>query len=297
MFHGLSAFPLTPMNEDAIDEAAFARLLERLALARVDSICVLGSTGNYAYLSMAERKRLAELAFDHVSGVPMMVGIGALRTRDVLALAEHAQKAGAGAVLLAPVSYQKLTDEEVFGLYEAVTRSLSVPLCVYDNPGTTHFTFSDELHGRIAQLPQVGSIKIPGVPAEAEAARQRVQRLRALIPPHVTIGVSGDAHGAAGLNAGCDAWYSVIGGLLPAPLLAITRAAQAGNADEASRLSGHLQPLWALLQRHGSLRVVAAAAELLGLVASPSLPLPLQALAGEDRQQLSRVLKELGLEG
>lgn len=297
MFHGLSAFPLTPMNEDAIDEAAFARLLERLALARVDSICVLGSTGNYAYLSMAERKRLAELALDHASDVPMMVGIGALRTRDVLALAEHAQKAGAGAVLLAPVSYQKLTDEEVFGLYEAVTRSLSVPLCVYDNPGTTHFTFSDELHGRIAQLPQVGSIKIPGVPAEAEAARERVQRLRALIPPHVTIGVSGDAHGAAGLNAGCDAWYSVIGGLLPAPLLAITRAAQAGNADEASRLSGHLQPLWVLLQRHGSLRVVAAAAELLGMVASPSLPLPLQALAGEDRQQLSRVLKELGLEG
>lgn len=297
MFHGLSAFPLTPMNEDAIDEAAFARLLERLALARVDSICVLGSTGNYAYLSMAERKRLAELALDHASDVPMMVGIGALRTRDVLALAEHAQKAGAGAVLLAPVSYQKLTDEEVFGLYEAVTRSLSVPLCVYDNPGTTHFTFSDELHGRIAQLPRVGSIKIPGVPAEAEAARQRVQRLRALIPPHVTIGVSGDAHGAAGLNAGCDAWYSVIGGLLPAPLLAITRAAQAGNAGEASRLSGHLQPLWALLQRHGSLRVAAAAAELLGLVASPSLPLPLQALAGEDRQQLSRVLKELGLEG
>lgn len=297
MFHGLSAFPLTPMNEDAIDEAAFARLLERLALARVDSICVLGSTGNYAYLSMAERKRLAELALDHASDVPMMVGIGALRTRDVLALAEHAQKAGAGAVLLAPVSYQKLTDEEVFGLYEAVTRSLSVPLCVYDNPGTTHFTFSDELHGRIAQLPQVGSIKIPGVPVEAEAARQRVQRLRALIPPHVTIGVSGDAHGAAGLNAGCDAWYSVIGGLLPAPLLAITCAAQAGNADEATRLSGHLQPLWALLQRHGSLRVAAAAAELLGLVASPSLPLPLQALAGEDRQQLSRVLQELGLEG
>lgn len=297
MFHGLSAFPLTPMNEDAIDEAAFARLLERLALARVDSICVLGSTGNYAYLSMAERKRLAELALDHASDVPMMVGIGALRTRDVLALAEHAQKAGAGAVLLAPVSYQKLTDEEVFGLYEAVTRSLSVPLCVYDNPGTTHFTFSDELHGRIAQLPRVGSIKIPGVPAEAEAARERVQRLRALIPPHVTIGVSGDAHGAAGLNAGCDAWYSAIGGLLPAPLLAITRAAQAGNADEASRLSGHLQPLWALLLQHGSLRVAAAAAELLGLVASPSLPLPLQALAGEDRQQLSRVLKELGLEG
>lgn len=296
MLHGLSAFPLTPMNEDAIDEPAFTRLLERLVLARVDSICVLGSTGNYAYLGMAERKRLAELALDHASGVPMMVGIGALRTRDVLALAEHAQRAGADAVLLAPVSYQKLTDDEVFGLYEAVTRSLSVPLCVYDNPGTTHFNFSDALHARIAQLPRVGSIKIPGVPVDAAAARERVQRLRALIPAQVTIGVSGDAHGATGLNAGCDAWYSAMGGLFAGPLLAITRAAQAGNADEAARLSERLQPLWALLQRHGSLRVIAAAAELLGLVASPSLPLPLKALTGEERQQLRRVLEELELE-
>jgi 4-hydroxy-tetrahydrodipicolinate synthase len=215
----------------------------------------------------------------------------------VLALAEHAQKAGADAVLLAPISYQKLTDEEVFGLYEAVTRSLSVPLCVYDNPGTTHFAFSDALHARIAQLPRVGSIKIPGVPLDAVEARERVQRLRALIPSHVTIGVSGDAHGANGLNAGCDAWYSVIGGLFPKPLLAITRAAQAGNADEATRLSERLQPLWALFQRHGSLRVIAAAAELLDLVSSPSLPLPLKSLAGEDRQLLGRVLEQLDLEG
>jgi len=297
MFHGLCAFPLTPMNEDAIDEPAFARLLARLVAAGADSICVLGSTGNYAYLGMAERKRLAEMALDHASGVPMMVGIGALRTRDVLALAEHAQKAGADAVLLAPISYQKLTDEEVFGLYEAVTRSLSVPLCVYDNPGTTHFAFSDALHARIAQLPRVGSIKIPGVPLDAVEARERVQRLRALIPSHVTIGVSGDAHGANGLNAGCDAWYSVIGGLFPKPLLAITRAAQAGNAGEATRLSERLQPLWALFQRHGSLRVIAAAAELLGLVSSPSLPLPLKSVAGEDRQLLGRALEQLGLEG
>ena len=296
MFDGLCAFPLTPMNEDAVDEHAFARLLERLAAAAVDSVCVLGSTGNYAYLGMAERKRLAELALAHASGVPMMVGIGALRTRDVLALAEHAQKAGAGAVLLAPVSYQKLTDEEVFGLYETVTRSLSVPLCVYDNPGTTHFTFSDALHARIAQLPRIGSIKIPGVPPDAATAMERVQRLRALIPPHVTIGVSGDAHGATGLNAGCDAWYSALGGLFPAPLLAITRAARAGRADEAARLSERLQPLWTLLQRHGSLRVIAAAAELLDLVRSPSVPLPLKALEEQDRRQLRRVLEELGLE-
>jgi 4-hydroxy-tetrahydrodipicolinate synthase len=295
MFRGLSAFPLTPMNESGIDGTAFIHLLERLVAAGVDSICTLGSTGSYSYLTPVERERVAELAVDHAAGVPVIIGIGALRTRDVLTLAEHAQKAGAAGVLLAPVSYQKLTDDEVFGLYETVSRSLSIPLCVYDNPGTTHFEFSDALHGRIAHLPQVRSIKIPGVPPNPEAASERVRRLRALIPAHVTIGVSGDKFGATGLNAGCEAWYSAIGGLFPKAVLAITRAAQAGNADEATRRSERLAPLWAMFTEHGSLRVVATAAELSGLVASPSLPLPVRALAGPARMQLGELLERLEL--
>jgi len=201
MFFGLSAFPLTPMNEQGLDEAAFVCLIERLVAARVDAIGVLGSTGNYAYLTRAERARVVQLAVEHAGDVPVMAGIGALRTREVLELADDAQAAGARGVLLAPVSYQKLTDDEVFGLYETVTRALSVPLCVYDNPGTTRFSFSDALHGEIARLPHVASIKIPGVPAVPKEARLRVERLRARLPGHVSLGVSGDAFGATGLNA------------------------------------------------------------------------------------------------
>jgi 4-hydroxy-tetrahydrodipicolinate synthase len=296
MFAGLSAFPLTPMNEDGIDEAGFTTLVARLAAAGVDSIGALGSTGSYAYLGRAERAQVARLAVAHAGKVPVIVGIGALRTRDVLAFAEDAQQAGVAGVLLAPVSYQKLSADEVFGLFETVTRELSVPLCVYDNPGTTHFEFSDELHGRIAQLPNVRSIKIPGVQADPAAAKARVDRLRALIPAHVSIGVSGDAFGATGLNAGCETWYSVIGGLFPKTALAITRAAHAGNADEAARLSDRLKPLWALFGQYGgSLRVVAAAAEGLGLVRQPCLPLPLKAAEGAARQQVAALIEALEL--
>lgn len=71
----------------------------------------------------------------------------------------------------------------------------------------------------------------------SDAAKSRVERLRTLIPSHVTIGVSGDAFSAAGLNAGCQAWYSVIGRLLPKKSLAVTRTAQAGDAQEAMHLS------------------------------------------------------------
>lgn len=177
MFTGLSAFPLTPVSEQDIKEYELIGLVEHLAEAGVDSIGVLGSTGNYAYLSHAERARVVKLSVENAAGVPIIAGIGALRTREVLANAESAQEAGASGVLLAPVSYQKLTDDEVFELYTTVCKSLSVPLCVYDNPGTTHFEFSDELHGRIAHLPQVRSIKIPPVNSDIQAATERVARL------------------------------------------------------------------------------------------------------------------------
>ena len=59
MFTGLSAFPLTPLADDAVDEHAFVRLIERLSEAKVDSITALGSTGSYAYLSGEERSRVA----------------------------------------------------------------------------------------------------------------------------------------------------------------------------------------------------------------------------------------------
>lgn len=294
MFTGLSAFPLTPITDHGIDEESFARIVERLAAARVDSITALGSTGSYPYLDRAERARAARLAVEHSGTTPVIVGIGSVRTRDVLELAGDAQAAGASGVLLAPVSYQALTEDEVFGLYEDVTAELSVPLVVYDNPGTTHFTFTDDLYARIAELPHVDSIKIPGVPTDPGPAAERVSALRALLPS-VTVGVSGDPLAATGLNSGCHAWYSVVAGTLPKPALAITRAAEAGDANSATAESQRLQPLWELFGRHGSLRVVSAIAEILGLVGHPNLPRPLRELPEDDRAAVARVVAQLDL--
>lgn len=293
MFTGLSAFPLTPIDENSIDEHAFVGLVSRLAAAGVDSIGALGSTGGYAYLGRDQRAWAARVAVEAAGTTPVIVGIGALRTRAVLDLAADAQAAGAAAVLLAPMTYQALTDDEVFRLYEAVTAELTIPLVVYDNPGTTHVTFSDELHGRIAALPNIGSIKIPGI--AAATAPGRIAALRTVVPAHVTIGVSGDWLAAGGLLGGADAWYSVLAGVFPETALAITRAALAGNSAEAVQASNRLEPLWALFRRHGSLRVMSAAAETLRLIGTPNLPLPLLGLDLTARSEVEAALHDLGL--
>src|SRR5699024_7489752 len=94
MFRGLSAFPLSPLVHGALDETAFVRLVDRLVTAGVDSICVLGSTGNYAYLSPKQRARIVRLGVEHAGGVPVIAGVGALATDQVLSHVEAAQEAG-----------------------------------------------------------------------------------------------------------------------------------------------------------------------------------------------------------
>lgn len=295
MFTGLSAFPLTPLRDGKVDENAFVGLIENLVSAEVDSIGALGSTGSYAYLNREERRLAAQLAVGAAGDVPVIVGIGAVATRDVLLLAEDAQAAGASALLLPPVSYQALRADEVFELYETVAHRVSLPLVVYDNPGTTHFQFTDELHGRIAALPNIASIKIPAVPADPAQASARVASLRAVIPGHVSIGVSGDAAAVNGLNAGCELWYSVMGGLFPRTARALVEASRSGQSERGLEESARLEPLWALFREYGSLRVIATAAEILGHAAANCLPLPLKRLDGPSTQRVAQVLKTLQL--
>lgn len=296
IYKGLSAFPLTPLHDDAVDEQAFIGLVERLSAAGVDSITALGSTGSYAYLSDAERARVARLAVEHAGGTPVFVGIGAVRTSQVLTNVDSAETAGAAGILLAPITYQPLTQDDVFELYRTVSEYTDLPVIIYDNPGTTHFTFTTDLYARIAELPGIASIKIPGVPADPAEASAHVAAIRSAIPDHVTIGISGDASAATGLNAGCQVWYSVIGGTVPDPALAITRAALDGRPEDSAAESERLDPLWRLFAEFGgSLRVTAAIAEHLGLAPARCLPLPIQGLTDAQRVQVTETVDDLGL--
>lgn len=140
IFRGLSAFPLTPANADGVvDTEAFAIMIDRLAAAGVDSIAVLGSTGTYAFLDRSERSRALAAAVETVAGdVPLIAGIGAMRTSWVKELARDAERLGADGLLLAPVSYAPLTQDEVFAHFDATAAATGLRICIDNNPSTTH---------------------------------------------------------------------------------------------------------------------------------------------------------------
>ncbi len=274
IFSGLSAFSLTPTNaEGIVDVDALAILVDRLATAGVDSIGLLGSTGIYAYLDRSERKRALAAGLEAAAGrVPIIVGVGALRTSWSQELARDAECAGAAGLLLAPMSYTPLTQDEAAQHYLAVSSATELPLCIYNNPGTTGFRFTAELIGRLAGTPRIAAIKMP-LPADGDFTGE-LTALRQHTLGTFRIGYSGDWGAASSLLAGGAAWYSVVAGLLPDIALRLTRAAQAGQKGDTRHLNTALTPLWELFQTYGSLRIMYAIADQLSLkVGDPPLPL------------------------
>ena len=293
IFKGLSAFPLTPIDAAGnLIEDALNTFLTRIQAAGADSIGLLGSTGGYTFLTREQRRHAVESAVQCIGGkIPLIVGVGALRTDEAQALAHDAADAGADALLLAPVSYTPLTQEEGFQHFKAVAEATDLPLCVYNNPGTTKFVFSHELIARLAHVENIQAIKMP-LPVDGDYADE-LSKLRSETPEDFSIGYSGDWGAKDALLAGCDAFYSVIAGLFPVEALALTRAAQAGNKVEAERINAAFEPLWDLFRTYGSFRVMYVIADLLGL-AKIEPPRPILPLAAEARSQVEAALNQLG---
>ena len=294
LLRGLSAFPITPADaEGRVDVDALCRLVAPLCAAKVNSIGLLGSTGTYAYLSRSERRRALDAALGEAAGqVPILVGVGALRTDEAVRLAQDARAAGAAAGLLAPVSYTPLTEDEVFEHFATVARESRLPLCIYDNPSTTHFRFSPALIGRLSRLPEIIAVKSPA-PEPQEVARH-LRDLRSVVPAKFSLGYSGDWNSVEALIAGGDAWYSVVAGLFPRISMGLVQAVQTGDPAEARRLNKRLEPLWSLFKEFSSLRVIYAAADALG-ICSAEPPCPIRPLTGAARQRVAYTLKGLDL--
>jgi 4-hydroxy-tetrahydrodipicolinate synthase len=291
---GLSAFPITPADTGGtVDTSALQRLLAPLVAAKVDSIGLLGSTGTYPFLSRTERRRATDAALATTNGqVPVLVGIGALRTDEAIALAQDARAAGASAGLLAAVSYTPLTDAEVFEHFSTVATASDLPIVIYDNFATTHFRFSAELVGRIAHIPGVVAVK--STAPQPELIADHLRQLRERVPPGLSVGYAGDWNVTETLVAGGDGWYSVAAGLFPKACLAIVRAAHAGDAAEARRLDAAMAPLWALFKEFSSLRVMYAAAAIKGL-SEAAPPRPILSLPDAVKVRIAQVLQEMDI--
>ena len=153
LLKGIIAYPVTPFSADGgVDLKTLDALIERLIADGVHAIAPLGSTGESAYLSDTEWEAVASASIRAVRRrVPTVVGISDLTTAGAVRRARLAERAGADAVMVLPVSYWKLANDEIVAHYRAIGAAIGIPIMLYNNPATSGVDMSPDLIATICR--------------------------------------------------------------------------------------------------------------------------------------------------
>jgi 4-hydroxy-tetrahydrodipicolinate synthase len=136
-FHGIYTPAITPLDaQGAIDQAAFAEVLESLIADGVHGIVIGGSTGEYYAQTTEERLALAKLAKEVIgSRAQLVIGTGAIRTEDAIVHARCAKALKADAILVGTPPYALPTEAENAAHALAVDAAAGLPVMLYNYPG------------------------------------------------------------------------------------------------------------------------------------------------------------------
>jgi len=283
--HGLCVPICTPFRADgALDEAALHANLDSLIEHGVDIIAVNGGTGEFPFLSEAEKRRIADIAAKHINGrAKLIVQTSALRTEDAIENSKHAQGIGADALLILPPYFEGPGEDGVRWHYEQIAAAVNTPIMVYNIPVFTQFDITPEVYARFREIDGIHYIK------DSTANPARIEQL---IQQGAKVFNGCDFLNFYALINGATGIFTGAGNAAPAQLARLRDLVNAGEMREAARVWKTLQPLSALLWTLPFNPVAKLASSLTGrnagLCRRPVLP-----LSEADAQQVKRAVVAL----
>ena len=281
----------TPTKDDGetIDEKALRQLLDHQIENKVDGVCVFGSTGGNGSFSDEEMRKGIEIAARHVnSRISLIAGTGARTTTACIKLSQHAQEVGCNGVMILPVSYWPLSQDEVLDHYEHVSKAIKLPICVYNNPWTTGFDMKPDFIARLAKLDNVSCVK------ESTGDLTRISAIRALTKDRLALIAGWESTSLQAFSAGATGWAPVITNFLPKEAMEFFKAAVYETDSAAARERwDRLFPICEYICAKSHIRVAHTGLDILGRPAGPPRR-PLRLLAGADRARLKELLETAG---
>lgn len=285
MLAGIHTALVTPFDADlAFDEAAMRRSVRHQVEAGAAGLCPLGGTGEPLSLSLAEHFRIVDTVVEEAAGrVPVTVGCLLGGQADIIAVARHAQTAGAAGVMLVTPYFYSVRPFDIESHFAAIADACDLPVILFHTPGRSGVRLSaDELLALIHGIPSIRGIKdasadmvlagevISGAP-EGFSFMQGLDEL--LLPSLAT--------GAAGAIVS-------LGELFPRSLRALFEHAGAGQFEQARRIQSDLLPLCRWIYSEPNPGPLKFALELAARPAGPCRP-PIYG----PREAAARALREL----
>ena len=160
VFRGVATALVTPMTATGVDYDALARLIDFQLESGVNALLAVGTTGESATLSAAERKEVIRFTVRRVDGrVPVLAGTGTNDTAHVLEYTRSACGDGADAVLVVTPYYNKATQGGLIAHYSAVADASEKPVILYNVPSRTGCNLLPDTCSVLADHPNIAAIK------------------------------------------------------------------------------------------------------------------------------------------
>ncbi|QHC68054.1 4-hydroxy-tetrahydrodipicolinate synthase [Rathayibacter sp. VKM Ac-2759] len=220
----------TPFDQDEqIDVPVLKRLVDRSIAGGVDGVVAGGSTGEFASLSSEERILLVDTVVQHAAGrVPVVAQTGATTTREAIRLSRAAEASGADVLMLVTPYYEALSLDETIAYLREVIAAVELPVMLYNIPAATGVNLDADTIGSLArEIDQVEYVKDSS--ANWEQGLQLIHHHADAVKTFIgwdSYTFSALAEGAAGVMAGAA-------NVVPAEIVAVSRAVAAGDLDGA----------------------------------------------------------------
>ena len=287
---GAPVTPLTPAGQ--VDLDTLGRICEFLAGQGVHGVALPMHTGESLNLTMAERKDLVETAVSAVGGrVPVFAHVSLPGTDQVIELAQHAEKAGAAAVIVVTPYHWRPPRAALVAHFTAVARAVSVDMLAYNFPGRLGVGLDADLLAELIGL--CGNFAgVKDASYDMQSFTEACARTSALRPGFAML--TGIEYLLTSMPVGGAGCFSPSAAIAPGLVRRLYQACRDGDAAAARPLQYRASALWHLLRETGYPASVKAAMAIFGRPAG-GVRLPLLNLDAAATERLGQGLAGLGL--
>ena len=289
MLKGSLVALITPMNQDgSINYEQLHDLIDWHIENGTDGIVAVGTTGESATLPVEEHLAVIEATVKHVNKrVPVIAGTGANNTVEAIALSKAAGQAGADYTLSVVPYYNKPSQEGIYQHFKAIAEATSIPMVIYNVPGRTVVSMSNDTILRLAEIPNIVGVK------EASGNIGNNIELINSVPEGFAVFSGDDPTGLPFMLCGGHGVVTVAANVAPKLFADMCRAALEGDIATARRLNEQLIPIYNTMFCEPSPAAPKWGLSLLGKC-EPHVRLPLVALTEAGQAKVRAALEKSG---
>ncbi len=290
VFTGSCPALITPFDQNnIINYDAFGRLIDAQIEAGVDAVCVCGTTGESATMSIREHIAAVEFCVKRVNHrVKVIAGAGSNDTSAAVYLSQHAQDSGADALLHVTPYYNKASQTGLIKHYEYIADRVELPIILYNVPGRTGVSFTAETYKILSENPKINGVK------EASGNFSLLAHTRFLCGDDFYIWSGNDDQVVPMMALGAKGVISVASNIVPEVMVEMTHLCLDNDFAAASQLQIRYMDLIDALFTEVNPIPIKAAMNLLGMDAG-SLRLPLCDISDKNLDTLRRAMDRAGL--